>query len=182
MTETVDLKNVEIVSAKPEDADFIAWIVAQGMHMDHVPSFLKAACSRNDTLYSWKQTRLLRYEGQLAGGLVSYDGATHEERRKRTWVMPDGRLLSSGDIPETTAGEYYLDSLAIVPEFRGHGLWRLLFDDAVEMAKRDGFHRIALIYDVSYPPLAQRYTSYGFVPEESFEYFGTICRKMSLSI
>ena len=182
MTETVDLKNVEIVSAKPEDADFIAWIVAQGMHMDHVPSFLKAACSRNDTLYSWKQTRLLRYEGQLAGGLVSYDGATHEERRKRTWVMPDGRLLSSGDVPETTAGEYYLDSLAIVPEFRGHGLWRLLFDDAVETAKEKGFHRVTLICDENYPKLAQLYTSYGFVPENTILFFETLCRKMSLSI
>ena len=34
-------ENVEIISARPEDADFIAWIVAQGMHMDGVPSFLK---------------------------------------------------------------------------------------------------------------------------------------------
>ena len=34
-------ENVKIISARPEDADFIAWIVAQGMHMDGVPSFLK---------------------------------------------------------------------------------------------------------------------------------------------
>ena len=113
---------------------------------------------------------------------MSYDGATHEEGRRNTWVMPDGRLLSSGDVPETTAGEYYLDSLAIVPEFRGHGLWRKLFDDAVEMAKEKGFHRVTLICDESYHKLAQLYTSYGFVPEETFSYFDTLCRKMSLSI
>ena len=34
-------ENVKIISARPEDADFIAWIVAQGMHMDGVPPFLK---------------------------------------------------------------------------------------------------------------------------------------------
>ena len=33
---------VEIISAMPEDTDFIAWIVAQGMHMNGVPR-----CGRN---------------------------------------------------------------------------------------------------------------------------------------
>ena len=80
------------------------------------------------------------------------------------------------------AGEYYLDSLAIIPEFRGHGLWRLLFDDAVETAKGKGFHRVTLICDESYPKLAQLYTSYGFVPENTILFFETLCRKMSLSI
>ena len=150
--------------------------------MDSVPPFLKNLGARDNTLYSWKRTRLLRCDGKLAGGLVSYDGATHEKGRRNTWVMPDGRLLSSGDVPETMAGEYYLDSLAIVPEFRGHGLWRALFDDAVEMAKEIGFHRVTLICDESYPKLAHLYTSYGFVPEETFSYFDTLCRKMSLSI
>ena len=177
-----NIENVEIISARPEDTDFIAWIVAQGMHMDSVPPFLKKLGARDDTLYSWRNTRLLRCDGELAGGLVSYDGATHEVGRRNTWVMPDGRLLSSGDVPETTAGEYYFDSLAIVPEFRGHGLWRMLFDDAVEIAKEKGFHRVTLICDESYPKLAQLYTSYGFVPENTFSYFDTLCRKMSLSI
>lgn len=179
----MDFKDrVEIISAKPEDADFIAWIVAQGMHLDGVPSFLKKHGARDDTLYSWKNTRLLRCEGKLAGGLVSYDGGTHEERRRNTWVIPDGRLLSSGDVPETTAGEYYLDSMAVVSEFRGYGLWRLLFDDAMELARRAGFHRVTLIYDESYPRLAQRYASYGFVPEDTFLFFDTLCRKMALTI
>ena len=107
-----NIENVEIIPARPEDTDFIAWIVAQGMHMDSVPTFLKELGARDDTLYSWQNTRLLQCDGKLAGGLISYDGATHEERRRNTWVMPDGRLLSSGEVPETTAGEYYLDSLA----------------------------------------------------------------------
>lgn len=182
MDKGLDIEKLKIVSARPENADFIAWIVAQGMHIDDVPSFLKTVGARDNTLYSWRHTRILRHEGKLAGGLISYDGATHEEGRRNTWVMPDGRLLSSGEVPETTTGEYYLDSLAIVPEFRGHGLWRLLFDDAVGIARRNDFHRVALICDEDYPWLGQLYASYGFVPEETFQYFGTICRKMSLTI
>ncbi|MBO5592379.1 MAG: GNAT family N-acetyltransferase [Prevotella sp.] len=182
MDRKLDKEKLKIVSARPEDADFIAWIVAQGMHMDDVPSFLKTVGARDDTLYSWRHTRILLCEGKLAGGLISYDGATHEEGRRNTWVMPDGRLLNSGEVPETTAGEYYFDSLAIVPEFRGHGLWRLLFDDAVETARKNGFHRVALICDESYPWLGKLYSSYGFVAEDTFQYFGTLCRKMSLTI
>lgn len=177
-----DMEHVEIVSARPEDADFIAWIVAQGMHMDDVPSFLKSVGARDDTLYSWRHTRLLCCEGRMAGGLISYDGATHEAGRRNTWVMPDGKLLNSGDVPETCAGEYYLDSLAISPEFRGRGLWRLLFDDAVKTAREKGFHRVTLICDEDYPRLSQLYASYGFMPEDTFLYFGVLCRKMSLAI
>lgn len=179
---TLMTSSTRIVQATPEDAEFIAWIVAQGMHMEGVPSFLKSVGARDNTLYSWRNTRLLMCDGKLAGGLISYDGAFHEEGRKNTWVMPDGRLLSSGDVEETCAGEYYLDSLAIVPEYRGQGLWRFLFDDAVEIAKSKGIHRIALICDETYPKLSQLYVSYGFIPEDTFLYFGTLCRKMSLTI
>lgn len=176
------MENLKIVSARHEDADFIAWIVGQGMHMNDVPPFLKNVGRRDDTLYSWRNASILRCDGKLAGGLISYDGATHEEMRRNTWVTSDGKLFNSGDVPETVAGEYYLDSLAIVPEFRGHGLWRLLFDDAVKTAKRKGFHRVSLICDESYPELAQRYASYGFVAGETLLYFDTLCRKMSLTI
>ena len=62
--------NVEIISARPEDTDFIAWIVAQGMHMDGVPPFLKKHGARDNTLYSWQNTRLLRCDGKLASGLI----------------------------------------------------------------------------------------------------------------
>ena len=86
MDRKLDKEKLIIVSAKPEDADFIAWIVAQGMHMDDVPSFLKTVGARDDTLYSWRHSRLLQYDGKLAGGLISYDGATHEEGRRNTWV------------------------------------------------------------------------------------------------
>ena len=177
----MSIANMKIVSARPEDADFIAWIVAQGMHMESVPPFLKPMAERDDTLYSWKNTRLLLCEGKLAGGLVSYDGGWHEEGRKNTWVI-DGKLLNSGDVPETADGEYYLDSLAIVPEFRGGGLWRQLFDDAVEIARKKGFHRVTLICDEDYPWLGKIYSSYGFVPGNTFLYFGTTCRKMVLEV
>ena len=85
-------------------------------------------------------------------------------------------------MPETTDGEYYLDSLSIVPDFRGHGLWRLLFDDAVEIARSKGFHLVTLICDEDYPKLGKLYSSYGFVPGDTIQYFGTQCRKMSLKI
>lgn len=175
------MPRIEIVSATRNDAAFIAWIVAQGMHMDDVPSFLRPMTEREDTLYSWKNTKLLKVDGRIAGGLVSYDGGWHEEGKRNTWII-DGKLLSSGDVEETQAGEYYFDSLAIVPDHWGHGYWRLLFDDAVEIARSKGFQRVALICDEDYPKLGKMYASYGFESGEVIDYFGTKCRRMTMGI
>lgn len=176
------MKQPEILSATATDAPFIAWIVAQGMHMPDVPPYLLPMCEQENTLYSWKHTRLLNVDGQQAGGLIAYDGAWHEEGRRNTWIV-NGRLLSSGEEEETQAGEYYLDSLALLPAFRGQGLWRALFDDAVETARRLGFHQVALICDEDFPKLGLMYADYGFVPAKTtFQYFGTTCRKMKLTL
>jgi len=70
---------VEIVSARPEDTDFIAWIIAQGMHMDGVPPFLKKLGARDDTLYSWQNTRLLQCD---ANWLVVLSPTTVPHMRK----------------------------------------------------------------------------------------------------
>ncbi len=66
-------ENVKIISARPEDADFIAWIVAQGMHMDGVPSFLIKHGARENTLYSWQNTRLLRCDIMALFDQISED-------------------------------------------------------------------------------------------------------------
>ncbi len=171
-----------IVSATAADAPFIAWIVAQGQHMDATPDFFVDMCRRKDTLYSWKNTRLLIVDGVLAGGLISYDGGIFAQARARTWVMPDGSRISSGEEDEAEAGQYYLDSLAIKPEFRGHAYWRLLFDDAVGIARSRGFHKAGLIYDEGYPHLGKIYSSYGFRPTRRFMYFGAMATKMVLQI
>ena len=61
--------NVEIISARPEDADFIAWIVAQGMHMDGVPPFLKKHGAR-------------AFFGVMANWLVVLSPTTEPHMRK----------------------------------------------------------------------------------------------------
>ena len=87
-------ENVKIISARPEDADFIAWIVAQGMHMDGVP---KKHGARENTLYSWQNTRLLRCDGKLAGGLISYDGATSMKEMGKVMGTASKQLAGKAD-------------------------------------------------------------------------------------
>ena len=61
-----------IITARPEDAEFIAWIVAQGMHMDGVPSFLKKHGARDNTLYSWQNTRLYTSYGFVPENTIMF--------------------------------------------------------------------------------------------------------------
>ena len=71
--------NVEIISARPEDADFIAWIVAQGMHMDGVPSFLK-----NTVLAIIRSIvgRILAFFGAMANWPVVLSPTTEPHMKK----------------------------------------------------------------------------------------------------
>ncbi|MCG8056372.1 MAG: GNAT family N-acetyltransferase [Candidatus Thiodiazotropha endolucinida] len=60
----------------------------------------------------------------------------------RILFSPIWRILET--IPE---GDYYIQGIAIDPEFRGRGIGSLLMDDIESRAKADGFSRLSL--DVS---------------------------------
>lgn len=73
---------------------------------------------------------------------------------------------------ETFPGEYYLDSLAVLPEFRGQGIGRALLLDGVAKGRQAGFERVTLIVDVDKPKNITLYESLGFVRDETISFFG----------
>lgn len=89
----------------------------------------------DNSQYSWRNTLVAATpDGSVAGILVSYDGARLHELR-RAFIAGAKRVLdremSEAELPdETDANEIYLDSLAVFPEYRGHGLGAALIDAA----------------------------------------------------
>ena len=73
---------------------------------------------------------------------------------------------------EAQAGEFYLDSMALLPEYRGLGLGKMLMEDAVQKAAELGFEYASLIVDKSKPGLVEHYSKIGFVKDGSMEFFG----------
>ena len=78
---------------------------------------------------------------------------------------------------ETQSGEYYIDSLAVVPRFRSRGVGRGLLLQAVEQARRLALCPTLLV-DPDNPRAQKLYTSVGFHHEGEIFAFGQIYWRM----
>ncbi len=149
-------------------------------------------CRREDTLYSWRNTLVaeadegeVEVEGCAGGGwldgglmvvgsLTSYDGAEYLAMRELTFGLAREKFGWNPPLmdDETRAGEWYMDSLAVHPSFRGRGLARLLFLQAFEVAEALGFTQASLIALASADRLVAYYESVGFRPDGHLNCFG----------
>ena len=168
--------DIAIRDATPEDAALVAWtvMVAIQMSWDDI-SRAEATARREDTLYSWKRSRIIEVGGQPAGCLISYPGSEYAPLRLRTWQsMWDGITEEVASLyeSETFDGEYYLDSMGVKPEFRGMELGRKLLEDGVARARAEGYDRITLICESDHPSLLEYYRSIGFRDCGSMDFFG----------
>ena len=63
---------------------------------------------------------------------------------------------------ETQAGELYLDSLAVLPEYRRHGIASRLIRTTKELADKMGLPCVGLLVDKGNPDGEALYASIGF--------------------
>ena len=73
---------------------------------------------------------------------------------------------------EARDGEFYLDSMAILPEYRGKGIGRMLIEYAIEKGKRLGCAYSSLLVDKDKPKLEAYYQAMGFERFGEMEFFG----------
>ncbi len=131
-------------------------------------------CAREDTLYSWRNTVVACEDGTVVGSLTSYDGAEYLTMRELTFGLAREKFGWEPPLmdDETRAGEWYLDSLAVHPAYRGKGLAQLLVSQVFEVAETLGFTKISLIALASADRLVAFYESLGFRPECHLNCFG----------
>ena len=63
---------------------------------------------------------------------------------------------------ETEAGEFYLDSVGVLPEYRGRGIATRLFEAQIARAASLGHSRVGLIVDEDKPEAEALYARLGF--------------------
>lgn len=89
------------------------------------------SCSDENTMYSWKNSIVALVDGVPIGSLIAYEGRRYQQLRQRTWSSlwddVDKEFLSKVEA-ETRSGEFYLDSMAVRPEYRGMGIGRMLIE------------------------------------------------------
>lgn len=183
---------VELRKGRASDAPFIADAVLAAMGYDifnpelpadaetsfgsisAVRDALIKVCSKEDTLYSWKNTTVATFCGKTAGAIVSYDGGSYKETAERTFALMAKLLNTEKPEPgsETGAGEYYLDSLVVHPEFRGHNIGSILMQNALDEAEALGYEKVTLLVDEKKPHLHKLYKKLGFEFGDVVLFFG----------
>lgn len=168
------MEKIIIRPAMPDDAEFLAQVVVMAIRDDEMvkrncggDNYLKVlteVCAATATQYSFQNTLVAEtVSGKLAGAIVGYDGGQLEPLRKATWDIISNH---TGFVPEiadeTNAGEFYLDSLGVKPEFRGMGIAQKLIDAMCKKAFALGHTNVALIVDVENPKAEELYSRIGF--------------------
>ena len=175
-------KDLSIRNAREEDVEFVAKTVLTALDMDTSGlEWVMESCADPKSMYSWNKSMIAEVDGKPIGCIISYSGDDYQTLREytwsRLWKTTDPATIKQSAI-ETYPGEYYLDSLAIEPEYRGHGLGKKLMQAAIEYGKEHGYARFALLVALEKPRLKEYYSSLGFEEEGDVNFFGHRYKRM----
>lgn len=173
---------ITIRSARVEDAATIARAVAMAIGDkealraycgDDYMAVLTQIAATKGTQYSWQYALVAEVDGTAAGAVVGYDGDDLQPLREGTFAIV--RQLT-GRIPnianETEGGEYYLDSVGVLPEFRGLNVGRTLVREFCNKVFATQHNCVGLIVDSNNPQAERLYTSLGFERVGTRLFFG----------
>ena len=141
-----------IRKATIDDAPFIALVVVEALGDDIMERYpehiggqdrrrlelLAESIRQDSTLYSWRHTAIAQdTDGTPLGAIVAYPADNYMQMRTSTFAMLSE--LISFDVEsmdaEASPGEYYVDSIAVVPKARGQGIARQLLLHAIAKAQ-----------------------------------------------
>ncbi len=140
---------------------------------------------REDSQYSYLNSLIaLDPEGNPAAAIVSYDGARLYELRQ-AFVDEANALLgwnvTQNDFQdETSADEFYLDSLMVSPAYRRRGLAGRLIALAAQRARENG-KPLGLLVDYDNPEARRLYVSTGFRSVGERPFAGTMMEHMQMA-
>ena len=190
----MDIETLNIRPATFDDSEFVAKSVMAALGQDEVyatplPKRTKAMikritsiCQREDVLYSWKNTLIAEIEGKPVASLTAYNGTNYKEMREITFALFDGPLDFDIDLmqDETHEGEYYLDSAAVLPEYRNQGIGRKLLLAGIETGKKLSILHVTLLVSPNTHKAKKLYRSLGFREAGEIYAFGENYQRMKL--
>lgn len=172
--------NAHIIPAGIEHAPYIgrAITMAIGSELaadlagpDHtvedVEALFTSLARREDSQYSYLNSLVaVDDDSNVMGVIVSYDGARLRPLRKAFLSEAEtaiGLRFDGEPDDETDSDEYYLDSLAVFPPYRGQGIARQLIEAAARRASQCG-KPLGLLVSKTNPHARRLYDSLGFRP------------------
>lgn len=191
---------ISVRGCRKEDAHdvarllMMAWPVEDFLAMDNsmtVESLHKIVAgyvASENNLYSYSNTLVAVVitddREKITGALNCYDGALYESLKRPVMEDLQRRTGSNGfgQQKETEAGEFYLDSIAVDPDFRSHGIGSSLFHAAIRRAAEEGHSKVGLIVDVDKPKAEALYLRLGFRTVGYRDFFGHEMKHMQMDL
>lgn len=139
--------------------------VGEGQTTDDFFRTMTRLAEADATQYSYRNAIVATDDdGCVAGICVSYDGALLHQLRAafiEAAKTDFGRDFSGMD-DETQAGELYIDSLAVKPQYRRQGIASALLNATIEKARGMGLPAVGLLVDCGNPNAERLYRNIGF--------------------
>ncbi len=140
------------------------YFCGEGYGLDDFYAMMTRLVEREDSQYSYKNTIVAMDSDKVVGVSVCYDGGSLHTLR-RAFIEAARESIGkdhSGIDDETQAGELYLDSLAVLPDYRRQGIASRLLLATKERADRMGLPCVGLLVDQGNPVGESLYASVGF--------------------
>lgn len=154
----------------------LAWPVEQILESNEITyeqlcEAVTAISAMGETIYSYENTFVAEMDGKIVGAMCGYDGADYQ-RLKQPVVELLGNDSGFAQLKETEAGEFYLDSVGVLPEYRGRGIASMLFEAQIQRAAALGHTSVGLIVDEDKPQAEALYSRLGFRYVDDKSFFG----------
>lgn len=126
--------------------------------------FLTKLIVLENNQYSYQNITIVENEiKEIVAIFNIYDGALlHELRKPVLEVLATEYNQHINPQDETEAGEFYIDTIAVFPEFRGNGIGQKILDYIIEEYSRKQ-QKVGLLVDLENPNAKKLYVNKGFV-------------------
>lgn len=145
--------------------DCCLYFCGDGYGLEDFHRMMTMLVRREDSQYSYRNTLVAMDRDKVVGVAVCYDGCRLHQLR-RAFIEAAKNYIGmdhSGMDDETQAGELYLDSLAVLPEYRCRGIAKDLLLATMKRANQLGLPVVGLLVDKDNPKAENLYTSVGFL-------------------
>lgn len=183
--------DITVSRARREDAPLIARAIMMAVGgeiclglagerhtLADVEALFTELASLEDSQYSYRNAIVaLTADGEVAGVCIAYDGARLHSLRKRFFEAALRRLdldFTSGRVvDECSADEYYIDTIAVWPQYRGKGVATKLLH--AELAKAEELGKPAgLLVDKDNTKAETLYRGLGFMSAGERPFAGVV--------
>ena len=170
--------------AKISDAKEIALLLVQAMKdlalkylngetIDKAYPMFEHFIRQKNNLYSYENTFVFEDDDRIAGSITAYDGAKFVKLRQPVLdYLKNEFLFDSTPEEETTAGEFYLDTVSVFPYKQRKGVGSLLIRELIRYAADNRHKKVSLLVDKNNPRAKSLYEKIGFRTAETVSLLG----------